>query len=179
MQSDGAVVASHRLVADLAVAQAWQQGRRQQKVIEPPAHVLGAGVHHVGPEAVGVGLLRVELAEAVGETGLQQLAEALALFGGEAGALLVALGVLQVDLLVCHVEVAAQHHRLLHVELAQVRLEVHVPGFAVIEAHEASAGVRHIDGHQVEVGELCSDDAALLVVLLFAWGGDRGGSLNN
>lgn len=40
VQSDGAVVAPHRLVADLAVAQARQQGGRQHKVVEPPAHVL-------------------------------------------------------------------------------------------------------------------------------------------
>lgn len=170
MQSDGAVVASQSLVADLAVAQARQQAGRHHEVVEPPAHVLAAGVHHVGPEGVGVGLLRVELAEAVGEAGLQQLAEALALLRGEAGVFLVPLGVLQVDLLVRDIEVAAQHQGLLHVQLAEVRPEVHVPGFAVIEAHEASAGVWHVGGHQEEVGELGSDDAALLVMLFFTWG---------
>lgn len=120
MQSDGAVVASHHLVANLAVTQARQQTTREQKVIEPPAYVLLAGVHHVGPEGVGVGLLGVELAEAVGEAGFQQLAEALALFRGEACVLLVPLGVLQVDLLVGHVEVTAQHHGFLNVQLTQV-----------------------------------------------------------
>lgn len=120
VQSYGAVVASHHLVADLAVAQARQQTGRQQKVIEPPAHVLFAAVHHVGPEGVGVGLLGVELAEAVDEAGLQHLAETLALLGGEARAFLVPLGVLQVDLLMRHVQVAAQHQGLLHVQLAQV-----------------------------------------------------------
>lgn len=179
MQSDGAVVASHHLVADLAVAQAWQQTARQHKVIEPPAHVLLAGVHHVGPEGVGVGLLGVELAEAVDETGFQQLAETLALFGGEACVLLVPLGVLQVDLPVCNIKVATQHHRLLYVQLAQVHPEVYVPGFAVIQAHKASARVWHICGHQEEVGELGSDDAALLVMLFFAWRVGRGGSGKN
>lgn len=169
MQSDGAVIASLHLVANLAVTQAWQQTVRQHKVIEPPAHVLIAGVHHVGPEGVGVGLLGVELAEAVDETGFQQLAETLALFSGEACVLLVPLGVLQVDLLVCDVKVATQHHGLLYVQLAQVHPEVHVPGFAVIQAHKASARVWHIGSDQEEAGELRGDDAALLVVLLFAW----------
>lgn len=132
MQSNGAVVAPHGLVTDLTVTQAWHKGGGQQEIIQPPAHVLGAGVHHVGPEGVGVGLLGVELAEAVNKTGRQQLAEAFALLWGEAGVLLVALGVLQVDLLVGYVEVAAQHQGLLHVELAQVSSEVYVPGFAVI-----------------------------------------------
>lgn len=117
MQCDGAVVTPHGLVPDLAVTQTWQQRRRQQKVIEPPAHVLGAGVHHVGPEGVGVGLLRVQLAEAVHETRLQQLAEALPLLGREAGAFLVALGVFQIDLLVGDVEVSTEHHGLLDVQL--------------------------------------------------------------
>ncbi|KAF3859391.1 hypothetical protein F7725_021790, partial [Dissostichus mawsoni] len=83
VQADGAVVASQGLVADLAVAQARQQAGRQHEVIEPPAHVLGAGVHHV-------------------------------------------------DLLVCDIKVTTQHQGLLYVQLAQVRPEVHVPGFAVI-----------------------------------------------
>lgn len=126
------MVASQGLVADLAVTQAWQQAGRQEEVIKPPAHVLSPGVHHVGPEGVGVCLLGVELAEAVGETGLQQVADALALLGGKSSAFLVPLRVLQVDLLVCDVEVAAQHQGLLHVQLAQVRPEVHVPRFAVI-----------------------------------------------
>lgn len=109
MQSNGAVVAPHRLITDLTVTQAWQEGGGQQEIIQPPAHVLGAGVHHVGPERVGVGLLRVELAEAVSKTSSQQLAEAFPLLWGEACVLLVALGVLQVNLLVGYVEVTAQH----------------------------------------------------------------------
>lgn len=163
------MVAPQRLVADLAVAQARHQARGQHKVIEPPADVLLATAHHVGPEGVGVLLLGVELAEAVGESRLEQLAEALPLLGSEAGVLLVPLGVLQVDLLVRDVEVATQHHGLLDVELAQVRAEVLVPGFAVVQAHEASARVWYVHRHQVEAGELCCDDAALLVMLFFAW----------
>lgn len=169
VQGDRTMVATHRLVADLAVAQAWHQTRGQNKVIEPPADVLLASAHHVGPEGVGVLLLGVELAEAVGEARLQQLTKALPLLRGEAGILLVAFGVLQVDLLVRDVEVAAQHHGLLDVELAQVRAEVLVPGLAVVQTHEASARVWYVRCHQVEVGELCSDDAALLVMLFLAW----------
>lgn len=173
MQSDGAVVTSPHLVTDLAVAQAGQQTAGQQKVVEPPAHVFVTSVHHIGPEGVGVGLLGVQLAEAVHETRFQQLAETLALFGGEAGVLLVPFGILQVDLLVGDVEVAAQHHWLLYVQLAQVCPKVNIPRFAVIQAHEASAGIRHVGGHEEEAGKLGCDDAALLVVLLFAWNVDQ------
>lgn len=174
MQSDGAVVASPHLVPDLTVAQGGQQTAGQHKVVEPPAHVFVTSVHHIGPEGVGVGLLRVQLTEAVHEPGFQQLAETLALFGGEACALLVAFGILQVDLLVGDVEVATQHHWLLYVQLAEVRPKVNVPCFAVIQAHKASAGIRHVDGHQEEAGKLGCDDTTLLVMLLFAWNVDKG-----
>lgn len=169
MQGDRTVVATHRLVANLAVAQARHQTRRQNKVIEPPADVLLPRVHHVGPEGVGVLLFGVELAEAVGKACLEQLAEALPLLGGEAGILFIALWVFQVDLLVRDVEVAAQHHRLLDVELTQVHAKVLIPGLAVVQSHEASARVWYVRCHQVEVGELCSNDPALLVMLFFAW----------
>lgn len=168
VQRDGTVVAAHGFVADLAVAQAWHQRGGQQEVVEPPAHVLGAGVHHVGPEGVGVGLLWVELAEAVHEAGRQQLAEAFALLWGKPRVLLVPFWVLQVDLLVGYIEVAAKHQRLLYVQLSQVSLKVHVPGFAVIQADEASAGIGNVRRHQEEGGELGGDDAALFVMLLFA-----------
>uniref|UniRef100_A0A3B3VLB5 Zinc finger protein 585A-like n=1 Tax=Poecilia latipinna TaxID=48699 RepID=A0A3B3VLB5_9TELE len=105
---------------------------REQEIVKPPAHVLRPGIHHVGPEGVGVGLLRVKLTEAVHEAGRQQLAEPFALLRGEARILLVALRVLQVDLLMRNVEIAAQHQGLLDVELAQVSSEVYVPGFTVI-----------------------------------------------
>ena len=167
MQSDGAVVASHSLVADFTVAQARQQSGGQHKVIKPPAHILGAGVHHVGPEAVCVSLLWVQLAEAVDEAVTQQLTEALALLRGEASVLFVAFGVLQVDLLVGHVEVTAQHQGLALVQVTEVGPEVHVPGLAVVQPHQAATGVGHVSCDQEEGRELCGDDSALLVVLLF------------
>lgn len=173
VQRDGTVVASLHLVTDLAVTKAGQQAAGQHKVVEPPAHVFVASIHHIGPEGVGVGLLGVQLAEAVHEPGLQQLAEALALLGREACVLLVSFGILQIDLLVGNVQVTAQHHRLLDVQHAEIRSEVGVPCFAVIQTHKASARIRHVGGHQEEAGKLCCDGAALLVVLLFAW--RRGG----
>lgn len=174
MQSDGAVVTSPHLVTDLTVAQGGQQTAGQHKVVESPAHVFVASVHHIGPEGVGMGLLGVQLAEAVHKSGFQQLGETLALFGGEACVLLVSFGILQIDLLVGDVEVATQHYWLLYVQLAEVRPEVNVPRFAVIQAHEASAGIRHVDGHQEEAGKLGCDDATLLVMLLFAWNVNKG-----
>lgn len=173
MQSDGTVVASLHLVTDLAVAKAGQQTAGQHKVVEPPSHVFVTSVHHIGPEGVGVGLLGVELTEAVHETGLQQLAETLALLGSEACVLLVSFGILQIDLLVGDVQVAAQHHRLLDVQLTEIRSEGGVPSFAVIQTHKASAGIWHVGSHQEEAGKLGCDGTALLVVLLFAW--SRGG----
>lgn len=94
MQSNGTVVTPHGFSADLAVTEPRQQRDRQHEIIQPPSNVLPPGVHHVGPESVGVLLLRVQLAEAVDKTGLQQLSEALPLFWSETGVFLVPFGVL-------------------------------------------------------------------------------------
>lgn len=169
MQSNGTVVTSHGFSPDLAVTEPRQQSGRQHEIIQPPSYVLPPGVHHVGPESVGVLLLRVQLAETVDETGLQQLSEALPLFWCEAGVLLVPFGVLEVDLLVSDVEVAAENQTFLFVEVAQVRSEVLVPGFAVVETHQAFAGVGDVGRDQEVTGELGGDDTAFFVVLFFAW----------
>ena len=61
-------------------------------------------------------------AERVGETGFEQLIELAALLVGKAGVASVRPGILQVDLIVRHVEIAAHHDRLRHGNLTGVRL---------------------------------------------------------
>lgn len=77
-------------------------------VVDAPAHVLGPGLAAVAPPGVLLGA-GVQLAEDVNEADvIQEAAEPLALFGQEAGVLLVGAPVLQVDFLVGDVPVAAQ-----------------------------------------------------------------------
>ena len=50
-------------------------------------------------------------------------------------------GVLQVELLMGHVEIAAQHHRLLFVQLHEVGSEVVLPLHPVVDAGQLVLGV--------------------------------------
>lgn len=150
MEGDGTVVTPHGCVTNLAVTQAWEQSSRENKVVQTPAHVLATCVHHVRPEGVGIGLLWIQLTEAIGEASSQELTETLALFRSEACVLTVAFGVFQVDLLVGYVEVTAQNQGLMTVQIGQVCPEVYIPCFAVVEANQATPSIGHICGNQEE-----------------------------
>ena len=95
-------------------------------VVQPPTDVLGIGLAAVAPPGVGfIGSGGVQVTVDVDQTALvQQLAHPGALFGQEARVLLVAAPVLQVDLLVRHVDVAAQDELALALELRQMRIEL-------------------------------------------------------
>ena len=59
------MVRAHDLGPDDAVGQAGQQTLGHQEVVQTPANVLGPAVHHVGPESVAVGFLRIEVPAAI------------------------------------------------------------------------------------------------------------------
>lgn len=167
MKGNGAVVTPHGCVTNFAVTQAWEQSSREHEVVQAPAHILGPCIHHVRPEGVGVGLLRIYLTEAIDKASSQELAETLPLFGSKACILTVAFGVFQVNLLVGHIKVTTQHQGLTSVQVAQVFTEVYIPRFAIVEANQATASIGHVCSNQ-EVGrELCRDYTALFVMLLF------------
>ena len=135
------------------------------KVVDAPAHVPGAGRGPVAPPGVGVGPIGIEPAEAVGKASLQKLGELGPLLIGEAGVAHIGLGVFQVDLLVGHVHIAADDHGLLGVQPLQVGAEIVLPLHAVVDALELVLGVGRIDRHQPEIRVFQRDDPALGVVL--------------
>lgn len=167
IQGNRTVVTSHGRVTDLAVTQTREQCGRQHKVVQTPADVFGSTVHHVGPEGVGIGLLRIQFPETVGETGLKKLREALTLLWGEACVLAVTLGVFKIDLLMGHIQIATQHQGLALVQAAQVGPEIHVPGLAVVQTHQTTAGIGHIRRDQEESLKLSSDNPTLFIMFLF------------
>ncbi len=163
------MVTSHGCVSDLAVTQTWEQGGRQQKVVQTPADVFGSRVHHVGPEGVGIGLFRIQLPKTVGKSGLQKFGEALTFLGGEACVLAVTLGVLEINLLVGHIQISTQHQGLALVQATQVGPEIHIPGLTVVESHQTTAGIRHIRRDQEERCKLSSDNTTFFIMLLFTY----------
>ena len=120
----------------------------------------------------------MQQAEGVGETGVHKLGELPALLVGETRRTSVGARVLQVDLLMGHVEVAAHHHRLRvaggavgqHAGLKPLAeiAEGIVPFHTVIDARELHLGVRRVHVHEPELGELAGHDASLGIQILVA-----------
>ena len=151
----GAVDVSVYLCAGQFVAKAVGD----EEVVDAPAGVLLAGPETVGPPGIDVPLVRVKIAESVGEARLEQ--------SGELGTLIAAVGfgVLQVDFLMSHVQVSADDDGFLRVERQEVGTEVVFPRHAVVQAAQFVLRVGCIDGDEVEVRHLQRDDASLLVVV--------------
>ena len=95
----GAVDVSVYLCAGQFVAKAVGD----EEVVDAPAGVLLAGTETIGPPGIDVPLVRVKIAEGVGEACLEQSGELGALFIGEARVAAVGFGVLQVDFLMGYV----------------------------------------------------------------------------
>lgn len=150
-------------------AQLRAQAVGHQEVVDAPPRVLLARTEAVGPPRVHARRVGVEVAEGVGEACGEQLAELLPLLVGEARVAPVGLGVLQVNLLVGHVHVAADDDGLPRVEFLQIAAELVFPLHAVVQPPQFVLRVGRVDIHQVERGHLQRDDTPLAVVLLAAY----------
>ena len=162
------MVRTEDLGVDFRVLHPLRQSVGEEEVVDAPPGVLLARMKAVRPP--GVGHLRgVEAAEGVGEAACEQRRHLLALLVGEACVLAVGLGVLEVNFLVGHIEVATDDDGLLAVQPVEIGLEVGLPLHAVGEAAQLVLGVGRIDADQEEVGHLQREDAPLVVVLLDAY----------
>ena len=80
----------------------------------------------------------------------------------------VRLGILEVYLLVCHVQVSADDDGLPCVELLEVCAEVVLPRHAVVQSAQLVLRVGGVDRHEEELVHLQCDDAPLVVMLVDA-----------
>ena len=74
----------------------------------------------------------------------EQSSEAVALLLREASTLAIRLGILQIDLVVRHVQVAAPDYRLLLVQFVQVVAKRFLPFYSVAEADQSTTAIRNI-----------------------------------
>ena len=102
-------------------------------------------------------------AERVGEAGVQERPEARALLVREPRVAAVAFGVLEVDLLVSNVEIAAGHNWFLLGQPAQEPTIGAVPLEPLVEPRELVLRVRGVDVHEPVAVELERAHAALVV----------------
>ena len=132
-----------------------------QEIVDAPPGVVLPGVEAVAPPGIGPRSVRVQPAEGVGKPGGEQLGHLGALLVGEAGVAPVGLGVFQVDLLVGHIHVPADHHRLSAVQTLEIGPEGVLPRHAVGQTGQSILGVGGIDGDQIELRVLQGDAPAL------------------
>ena len=102
-------------------------------------------------------------AERVGEPGVKKRREARALLVRESGVPAVGTGVLEVYLLVGHVEVSAGHNRLLLRQLAEELPVARVPLKTLVNAGQAVLGVGRVDVHKPVPVKLQRADAPLVI----------------
>ena len=151
----------------LGIGNVGQQSLGAHEVVDAPAGILLTRLETVRPPRIG-DLLGIQGAEGVDESAGQQVAEGLALFVGKAGIHPVALGVLQVYLLVGHIQVATKDDGLLAVQSLQIAAEGVFPRQAVLQPLQSVLRVGRVAAHQEEVVHLQGDDAPLVVVYVDA-----------
>lgn len=164
------MVRSQHAAVDLGRAQSLFQAGGDAKVVNPPTHIPLAGTCPVRPPGVGPGRVRVEMTEAVNESGCEHTAKALAFFIRKASIMAVAARIGQIDFLVSHIEVTAKDDGLAMFQILDIGEKVHVPFTgAVVE----SAGtpmrvvilcVGGVNIDQKVVLELSCENAALRIV---------------
>ena len=122
----------------------------------------------VRPPGVDSLFIGIEEAVGIGEAAVEQSCHLAALLVGEARVLAVGLGVLEVDLAVSDVEVAAEDHGLGLLQLLEIRQKSVLPCHAVIQTAKLILRVRRIAGHGKEIREFRCDHPSLVVMLLDA-----------
>src|SRR5471030_1703926 len=110
------MVAVHHMRADEGAFEPRPQRFGDEKIINAPADVSRARAGHRTPPGV-MSPARLEFAEGVHEARANERAEAVALLDGETVVADVGLGIREVNLGVCHVEVAAENYGLFLLQL--------------------------------------------------------------
>ena len=106
------------------------------------------------------------MSEGVGESVVEPCCKLTPFLVGESGVHTVGFGIFQVNLLVCHVEVATHYHRFLLVESLDICEEIVFPSHSVVKTLESVLRIRHIHAHEIELLHLQCDDTSLVVVLV-------------
>ena len=159
------MIGSEDFRMDLCVLQPVRKASGADKIIDPPSRVFFPCLKPVGPPGI-FGFARMGIAPAVAEAGGEQFAHFAPLLVGEAGVEMVRGGILQVNLLVGDVHVAADHHALLRGQAAHIGAERVLPLHPVIQAAQAVLRVGDVHVDQVEDRQLQRDDTPLVVVLV-------------
>ena len=141
---------------------------RGDEVVDAPSGVVLAGFEAVAPPRIDTRYIGIKVAPRVGKAGSQQIGHLLPFLVGEAGVVVVGLGIFQVDFFVGNVQVTAEDDWLFLIESGQVGPEIVFPLHAVIEAGQFALAVGGIAGDEVERVEFEGDEPPFMVVFVHA-----------
>ena len=110
----------------------------------------------------------MQRAEGVDKAVLKEAGHLGTLLVGKSGILAVGLRVLEVNLLMRHIKVAAQNYGFLLVQILYVGKEVVLPCHAVVESAQAVLRVGRVARNEIEALHLERNDTSLVAVLVDA-----------
>ena len=87
------MIRTHDVGVDGSFMNLIRQSAGHYKIVNTPACVLGAGVKHIAPPAVGTGHIGIQMPERIGKTVLQQSGECVSFFIRKAGIVSVGTGI--------------------------------------------------------------------------------------
>ena len=105
------MIAAEDIFMDIRVNQGILQSIRYKEIVDPPTCIVFAGVEAVAPPGISAFRIRMEVAESIDEPVGDHFAELGAFLVRKARVLAVCFPILQVDVLVGNVEVAADDNR--------------------------------------------------------------------
>ena len=162
----GAMIGAFDLGLDPRFLEAFTKLLGEAEVIDTPPDVPLADAGAIAPPGV-MARSFLEFTEGVHVTEREGFIEAVALLDREASIAQIALGVLQVDLLMRDIEIATEDDRLGLFQLLQVRAERGVPDFrAEIQTDEFALGIGGVNADEGEILELGIHNAAFVIDLL-------------
>ena len=158
------MIAAHHIRQDEGLFYPGEQRLNHEKIIEAPADIAFAGPSGHGPPGVLVGEVRMEVAEGVYVTTLNDPVEPGPLFWEKAGILLVGGGVGQIEGFVGGIDIPAKNNGLaLGPQIFTFFKKSLVEGQLEGNPFVIAAAIREVAIEQGEVRVLGNDGPALLV----------------
>jgi hypothetical protein len=92
-----------------------------KEIVDTPSNIARPRAHTIAPPTIGIARIGIKMAEAVGKARLEQFAKTAPLFVGKTCMATVGIGIFEIDLVMCDIEVATGHNRLVLSESRQER----------------------------------------------------------
>ena len=144
----GSMVRSHNFLIYHRIPDPVPYIIRDYEIVYTPAHILGPGIHPVGPPAV-LFLIGIEISESIREAAVKQPFHLAPLLIGKTGIFMIGLIIFKIYGLMGHIEVPAEYQGLLCRKLHGIGPEAVLPLHAVGKPLELILGIRSIDRHKV------------------------------